>query len=232
MSDSIKVRVYTSDVSALYAKDLFDALYLSVSDTRKNKIDSMRFQKDKCLSLGVEILLMRACRDFGSEYKSLTCLTGSNGKPFFDNCALRFNLSHSGTKVMCIMSEAEAGCDCEKVQPVTRDIAGRFFTASENAALAACKDDAERQDLFYRMWTLKESFMKCTSLGFRLPLSSFSIDLVNSKPVVKNHPDAEKYSLFELEEHDGYRFAYCVKAARSLCRVEANDIDIIQASHA
>ena len=39
------------------------------------------------------------------------------------------------------------------------------------------EDEHKRCEEFYRLWTLKESFMKVTGLGMKLPLDSFCFQL-------------------------------------------------------
>ncbi len=55
------IRIAYSDVSDL---DLVKG-YELVTDSRKEKIDSFRFDKDKKLSCGVELLLVRLLADIG-----------------------------------------------------------------------------------------------------------------------------------------------------------------------
>ena len=43
--------------------------------------------------------------------------------------------------------------------------AGRFFSDGELATLQACPGEAERTELFHRLWTKKEAYGKLTGRG-------------------------------------------------------------------
>lgn len=204
------IRIYTADITPLENALLFEKAYNTVSQRRREKADKMRQQNDKLLSLGAECLLIRACRDFGIDYNSQKILTDKNSKPSFEGNPLYFNLSHSEKRVMCVMSDLPVGCDTEKIHETDMRIVKRFFSDDECAAVEGCTTDEERENLFFRLWVLKESFMKCTGLGFSLPLNSFSISLGDTIRV-KQSVDKSRYCFLEKEMNDGYKYGVCVK---------------------
>ena len=244
--------VYTASIAPLYDDGLFSELYAQVSEIRQRKIDSMKFKKDKCLSLGVELLLMRACEDYGIDYYSETsqdistkttdCDAQARGdsadlylsdKPHFRSCSMHYNLSHSEERVMCIISEYPVGCDVELIRPIDMSIAKQYFSAQEYEAIMSCDEPRAREEMFYRFWTLKESFMKCTGLGFKLALDEFEIEIGDERSVSASREDDEKrvccmtkgarvlqnvdeadYLAREIELEGGYRYAFCVKCTR------------------
>lgn len=205
------VYIYTADVTPLQSPDLFQSVYWCVSEERRKKTDRLRFAKDKYLSLGVECLLLRACRDFGVDYKRQRIVTDAFSKPKFADSPLHFNLSHSGERVLCVMSSFPVGCDVEKRHAVDLNIAKRFFFEDEYCAIEACRTQEEREALFFKLWTLKESFMKCTGLGFRLPLNAFSVSAEADEIRVKQSVDDARYILSERSVDDGYQYAWCIK---------------------
>ena len=162
-----------------------------VSDMRRNKAMSYRFMKDRCLSLGAELLLRDALCDFGiDKTEPLEFEYRKNGKPYLcGHDDIFFNLSHSGDYVMCAVSKSEVGCDIQKIDKADMKLAERFFTEREYHAIAELPTEEERTDMFYRYWTLKESFMKVTGLGMQLSLNAFEILIGNPDSTVK--PDAD-----------------------------------------
>lgn len=197
----MKFKVYAADTSVLKDRALFDDLYGRVSEARRRKTDNMRFQKGKNLSLGVEFLLMCACGDFGIDYKKMEITENEFSKPEFKKCRYFFNLSHSEDRAMCIMSDAPVGCDVERIRNAKMDIAKRFFTQDEY-------ESVKTDDDFYRIWTQKESYIKCTGLGMHMPLNEFSVNAISK---------SGEYLLFAPEAIDGYRFAWCVKKSDEEC---------------
>ena len=140
----------------------------------------------------------------------LSFTTEHNKKPRlarYDN--INFNISHSGTKVMCAVSENDIGCDVEQITDIDMEIAKRFFFAEEYRALKSCPGKAEKNDLFFRYWTLKESFMKATGLGFMLALDDFCILPGGDDISVRQSVDKREYHFREFFLNDGYRYAVC-----------------------
>ena len=88
-------------------------------------------------------------------------------------------------------------------------IAKRFFHPMEYEALMQCRDAESLRKLFFRYWTLKESFMKATGLGFQLPLDSFCVILKGSGIGVEQSVDTRAYYFKELDLNDGYKYAVC-----------------------
>lgn len=74
-----------------------------------------------------------------------------------------------------------------------------------------------RDDAFYKLWTLKESFVKSTGRGLDLPLRSFRIDIHRMPPRLECDEVSGAYSLFLPEFTDReYRLAVCIEQADAL----------------
>lgn len=204
----METKVYLADVRKLENKKIFNDLYSRVSPGRREKADRMVFPKDKYLSLGAGALLEAALAAEG--VTDLTMTTMQNKKPclLYRN-DIKFNISHSGTKVMCAVSDCDIGCDVEQIIDVDKKIAKRFFFSEEYKALMRCESKDSYNDLFFRYWTLKESFMKATGLGFKLALDEFSISFDNGSISVKQNFDKKKYYFAEYDLKDGYKYALC-----------------------
>lgn len=209
--DKPEITVYTADTAPLYEKKLFDEIYSSVSAERREKTDGMRMLNDKCLSLGAEYLLMRACRDYGVDYGAAVIAAGKYSKPAFCSGKLQFNLSHSGTRAMCAVSFSDVGCDVEEIKPFKSAVAEKYFSPEEKRALGMCVTQPERENLFFRIWTLRESFMKCTGRGLALPLTEFSLTFENGRVSVNQTVDDSDYLFFEKDYSDGYKYSVCAK---------------------
>jgi len=110
------------------------------------------------------------------------CFTyAERGKPQLpDHPGLGFNLSNSeDLALLGVVRGAEIGVDVEfqKPMPDLEQIATRFFSASEVAALAEVP--AERKKLaFFNCWTRKEAYLKALGVGLAAPLDSFAVTLI------------------------------------------------------
>ena len=90
-----------------------------------------------------------------------------------------FNISHSGEWVICAISDCELGVDVEKIQ---KNIPNWIYIFSEAEQQMIRKwNGLERAELFYKFWTLKESYIKAVGLGLNMPMNSFSIQLLDNQ---------------------------------------------------
>lgn len=205
--------VYSIDITPLYEPVLFDTVYRSVSDERKSKTDGLRFLRDKCLSLGAEYLLMHALSEKGINYGSVHIIRDADSKPYIEGNPFFFNISHAGERAVCVLSSFPAGCDVERIRPIDLRIADRFFSPDEAGSVRMQATREEKERMFFRLWTLKESFIKCTGTGLRRPLGSFSVVFGPDGPLLRQPDDGNRYRLFEYGAEDGYQCALCLKYA-------------------
>ena len=176
-------------------KELYDRL----PKYRRSKIDRLRYEKDKRLSLGAGALLIHALSEAG-----LPCdaeiVTAENGKPYLkDFPGVYFNLSHSGDKVICIISDHEVGCDVEKIRDRYDGVKNRFYMPGEREAIDACEDPEERRKLFFRYWTMKESYVKATGKALATEIENMDIS------------DCPGYTFHEFDIFEGYCVSCCIK---------------------
>lgn len=97
---------------------------------------------------------------------------------------LRFNLSNTGGLVACAVAwDRDVGVDVEWMERRTEptEVAERFFSPSETAALFALPRQHQRRR-FFELWTLKEAYIKARGLGLAIPLAHFSFDVGRSAP--------------------------------------------------
>ena len=150
---------------------------LLVPEERREKIRRYSFEEDKRISL-ICGLLIRLCavREKGSAAFWTGVSSGKFGKPCFTEYPdLYFSASHTRNCVVLASSEVPVGIDTEMYAPLddaAYSIARNYFTADEYESIVSSSDPAER---FYRIWTAKEAFLKCTGEGLSRPLDSFSV---------------------------------------------------------
>ncbi len=106
------------------------------------------------------------------------------GRPYIANPdappGLLFNLSHKPGLITCLVGcGRDLGVDVEDAsanRPYLREIAQRFFSATEVARLVALPE-AQHVRRFFELWTLKESYIKARGIGLSLGLSKFSFSV-------------------------------------------------------
>lgn len=130
------------------------------------------------------------------------------GKPELEEppgTGLEFNLSDSGTWVLCAVARGRrVGIDIERIEPrrPLRRLARRFLAAGEVAALERV-GDSELPVAFYSVWTRKEAYLKATGEGLVFPLSRFDVTAPES---------LEGWQFSDVFVGEGYRAALVVES--------------------
>ena len=209
------VTLYAASVAALSDPERYAEACRLVSAARRERLDRLSRQADRCRSLVAELLLRRALIDCGLQPPFEIRLSVA-GKPYLPH-APRFSLSHSGDYAICAVSEREVGCDVERIRPLSPKLAERFFCPEEAAEIAAAPTEEARLLRFFRFWTLKESYVKALGVGMRLPFRAFRLRL-EPAPSLVFPQNAERFAFRELSELPGY----CVSLA------EAGEISAVE----
>ncbi|MBS6641576.1 MAG: 4'-phosphopantetheinyl transferase superfamily protein [Clostridiaceae bacterium] len=207
--------VYAIPVSAVNPDD--SASRARLSRGRLEQIDRRRGTA-RSQGFAASLLLEYAvAQHYPSIVHPLSISIAEGGKPYLINEPnVHFSLSHSAGWAVCALSDHPVGVDIERCEPGRRDVAARFFHKDEvrylNSLLPSMRDDA-----FYKLWTLKESFVKSTGRGLDLPLRSFRIDIHRMPPRLECDEVPGAYSLFLPEFTDReYRLAVCIEQADAL----------------
>ena len=90
-----------------------------------------------------------------------------DGKPYLkDHLAVFFNITHCDGFAACAFYDAPVGCDAEKPGYYLDVLPRRILSQEESRFFSLHKEnEAERDFLFCRFWTLKEAMVKCTGEG-------------------------------------------------------------------
>jgi 4'-phosphopantetheinyl transferase len=116
----------------------------------------------------------------GIDAAEVVLVDGEHGRPELamgHQPALGFNWSHSGGHALIALGRRVApGIDLERKRPRARalEIAERYFSADETAALAALPA-SERSVAFLELWTAKEAVLKALGRGIAFGLDRLSI---------------------------------------------------------
>ena len=124
--------------------------------------------------------LLREClKRCGIAYTPNTLIArGGYGKPSLaEYPEVCFNLSHAKGIAACIVSDRECGIDCEQVREFRPNVLKRAFSENERLLVENASPDS-RGLMFFRLWTLKEAFVKALGIGISYPLDTaeFSFD--------------------------------------------------------
>ena len=161
------------DTSIFEEETVFEKGMSLISMERKNKIRKYKNQMPARLSLGAGVLLRIALEEHGLGDQIGKIKIGVHGKPYLENTAFHFSLSHSGKYALCAISTLPIGADLQQIKVKLPQRTNRILTNGEKAYLARLTEE-ERIQTFYRLWARKESLLKWDGRGLRLPMEQFS----------------------------------------------------------
>lgn len=162
------------------------------------------------------IVSRTALRDLLARYvraapAALRFAAGPHGKPMlapgFTDSPPGFNVAHSGRVILLAFAACAVGIDVEQLRPDVEieELARRFFAPEEVAAVHATPG-ARRVEIFFRIWTRKEAFLKAHGAGLSAPLDTFSTITHAGEPrdEVEGATEGVRWYLRDLATAAGY----------------------------
>ena len=119
--------IYGLNTNVFSDEKIFGIYYNTMPQNRKLKIDHMKFDKDKRLSLGAGVLIQKALDFFELSYTDI--YYNKYGKPLI-SCKddAFFNISHSGNIVVCAVSDYQIGVNGIWLAVVAAEILTLIFS--------------------------------------------------------------------------------------------------------
>lgn len=190
------ISVYCTDVRSLDPRD--PALLAKVDARRRERIERFANDADKQLSLGAGLLVAR-------HIGSAPIERDERGKPYRAG-GPPFSLSHSGTLALLAVGSAGAvGCDVEQCRSLEYPkLARRAFAPEE---IRQVERSAYPAETFFRIWTLRESYLKATGRGIAVDPSSVCFEVSGEAVLIR--PDDGDWRFGEFACVSGYRIAVC-----------------------
>ena len=152
---------------------------------RIEKVSRLRSPLHKALSAVAYLLLGYALAEKYGIDERVRFEYGRNGKPMLrDFPDIHFNLSHCKNAVACAVSDEAVGVDIQHITPISDKVARRGMTDCEYEAFKA---SSAADDYFCEIWTVKESFLKCTGQGITSELRALAADEIMDKKIIKGN---------------------------------------------
>jgi 4'-phosphopantetheinyl transferase len=155
-----------------FTDEQFQEFYDYISEDRRKKADSYKLKQDWKLSVLASFQLERLLEGMGVK-KPIRYTTTPGGKPLLDmentEKEIYFSISHSGNFATAVVSDKySVGIDVEDVTSKKRDlnklmkVADKYFLPEEIELInqATGGDERALPGAFYRIWTMKEAYMK------------------------------------------------------------------------
>ena len=204
-------KTYYADFSKLLKEENRAPFMNLITEERRARIETCKREETKASILASELLLREVLR---AQYgiTELNLKTNEYGKPYLaDHKEIHFSLSHSGTMVICTISDVECGADIEKIDKnhEVMGVANKFFSTAEYTAMYLSPNPKEA---FCRLWTLRESYVKMRGKGFNIGLSTLRCDFHRGACSLYEGGILQADAHFkELKNVVGYRISVCTK---------------------
>lgn len=213
--------------------DTYERLLNFVSDEKRARIGRFRIYEDKLRSLfGEAVAKNELSKKLKCDIKDIEFEKNKYGKlKVKGNNDIYFNISHSGDYAIVGISDSEIGIDIEIYKGAKHevvDLAKRYYTEDEYNWILSF-DEAERIKAFYKIWTLKESYVKFVGKGLSISLSSFTFAFDGSNISLKKDNEVfndVQFKTYDIE--DSYMMSICYKGGCCSEQVEVKNITLEQ----
>ena len=219
------VRVFILYKDKTITSDIYNKFLNTLTPDETLNINKKIRQEDREIILLSRLLLRNILYTYYKiKVTEIEFILGDFGKPYIKNYKnLFFNISHTKDTVALAVSEKEIGVDVEINRNTDILLVSTFFEKSEQEYLLSFSKN-ERQDVFYQIWTLKESYLKAIGTGLSKSLDSFSV-----VPVLKGKSN---YILDTINQEADTRWVFTLlkitNAFLSVCTTVDSEIEIIE----
>jgi 4'-phosphopantetheinyl transferase len=136
-----------------------------MSGEKRRRVSRLRYKKDRVIVITAHRLLCWGLKvSYGIIPNEYDWGEGEFGKPYLKNTeGVYFNISHSERMAMCALHDNEVGADIEKIRPVRDSLAMHIMSDAEKRAYFPGRNE----ELFFGIWTLKESYLKFKGCGIQ-----------------------------------------------------------------
>ncbi len=202
------LKIYAYHIIEILSNTKAQELLLLVSSEKKYGLSKIKDKTTFVKSLIGDVLIRTIIRNtIGIANNEINFVTNEFGKPFLkDYPDFHFNLSHSGIWVVCAVDNQPVGIDVQIIKPIDIEIAKRFFSEEEYLDILG-KPDPEREDYFYRLWTLKESYIKAIGKGLSYSLKNVRFKITYDGTI--NSIGADQYYFKEYGLEENYKLSVC-----------------------
>lgn len=179
-----------------------------ISDYKTESYNKYRRFEDKLRCLLGQFLIKKMINyEINLNPRDMLFDINDYGKPYLKNDSnIHFNISHSGEYVVGIIDRNFVGIDIEKIDNIDfENLSKNFYTKDEHEYLLKQNDP---KDCFYKIWTLKESYIKAVGKGLSIPLNTFSI-IPNNDMTLDSNLLKKKCYFKEYNLDSNYKLSVC-----------------------
>lgn len=201
----ILVKIYMVNVKDAKKNYTIQDLSGNISSPLKKFIKKCVIEDEQYNHLTGLLLIQYMLWGFLGKNAKIEILKNSHGKLVVKNRKIDFNISHSNEWAVGTIAEFRVGIDIEDIKNIRNNSILRFFSVDETEY---CKDAND----ICKIWTLKESYLKCIGIGISIPLNSFSV--ITNEEVHLSIGGERNYSyFFNSRRFENYYVSICTNVS-------------------
>lgn len=181
-----------------------------LKDLEKQKLSRIVKQEDKNIFICSQVMKRIICGHYlNIPPDEISFDFNENKKPFIiSQPDFHFNISHSGNWMTMILSNNPCGIDVEIIQPDFnfKEVMQSAYHPDEIGYVQQSQDNTKA---FFRIWTIKESFLKATGVGL--------IDNLSDLNMMENSTLLEDTIPWQIQSYmidQGYWCSICYQAQK------------------
>lgn len=214
-----EVHIWRSSLSSNV--DILDSYLQTLSNDEITRANSFYFKKDKICYIAARGILRNILGRYNHiKPKTIKFIYSKLGKPYLitkqNNQNLYFNISHSRNYLLCtITKNTDIGVDIEHCQNISNldEVAAYLLSEHEYIDLQNLFND-KKHDYFYKVWTLKEAFVKTLGIGLSCDLRQIRIEHLqdnNFKIFQNGKINDDRWTLQTFLSYHNYSSAFATK---------------------
>ena len=149
-------QLYEVDLAEV-SDERFDQWYAEMDENSRLRLRAMSAKRRRESLAGDHLARTALAKKSGKAPQAIVIRREESGKPTADEGY--FSISHSGSLVVCAVSDKPLGVDVECIRKPPLRVAQRYFTEEERML-----SDAD-EIVFWRVWTGKEALCKLSGEG-------------------------------------------------------------------
>lgn len=144
----------------------------------------------------------------------------NNGKPHLTQYPeINFNITHCTQLVACAFHDTSIGIDAELPAYFPNVLLDKALSEKEKCFLLSKSTATERQEWFYRLWTLKEAYVKKSGIGVDTNLKDFSFSFIMDNKTIAVTCSDSSITCYQTKLSHGHILSACYENATEPTRL-------------
>lgn len=190
---------------------LYEDHILLLQKLFKLNVNDLNINQKKHL-IGKLVLVLVISKELKVCPQKLRFKKGKYGKPSLANISkISYSLSYTGSWVFLAVSNCgKIGLDAEEEKEIDINVASEFCSKREFNALTSVSSN-KIYEMFYKIWTLKESYLKFTGRGLSSSLKRTRFDIGTNKVIFYINNKLIKIQNFKIFKYERVIVSLCYK---------------------